>query len=227
MSRYLGQPIIWLDTVDLMKWIVYLVYTRPRALGFSCRGDFESKLQGNRYRVAVTKLSIRLQESNSGGGRKRKHNKKPATPKLTCISPWIIEIFDNFNNWVHCAVISICLLKVSYPRYLALLYSKTKHRYNLCWVNFWIEGLLLVSEMESTKTVDVVDSVKTECEVGSVGVSAEDSLAIQTVYTNLTPVTIQDESGLRQVCTFTHTHMYIYQKGARFLLILHITLSIS
>ena len=51
--------------------------------------------------------------------------------------------------------------------------------------------------MESTKSNEGTDPVETD---GEVDVSAEDPSAFQTVYTNLTPVTIQDESGLRQVC---------------------------
>ena len=51
--------------------------------------------------------------------------------------------------------------------------------------------------MESEKRIELPDSVKGEYEAGA---KVEDSSSsLQTVYTNLTPVTIQDENGLRQV----------------------------
>ena len=51
--------------------------------------------------------------------------------------------------------------------------------------------------MESEKGAELADSVEGEYEVGA---KVEDSSSsLQTVYTNLTPVTIQDENGLRQV----------------------------
>ena len=49
--------------------------------------------------------------------------------------------------------------------------------------------------MESAKETELPDSVEGEYEVGT---KVEDSSSLQTVYTNLTPVTIQDENGLRQ-----------------------------
>ena len=51
--------------------------------------------------------------------------------------------------------------------------------------------------MESEKGTELPDSVEGEYEAGA---KVEDSSSsLQTVYTNLTPVTIQDENGLRQV----------------------------
>ena len=50
--------------------------------------------------------------------------------------------------------------------------------------------------MESAKETELPDSVEGEYEVGA---KVEDSSSsLQPVYTNLTPVTIQDENGLRQ-----------------------------
>ena len=75
-------------------------------------------------------------------------------------------------------------------------------------INYFRLPLLLITRMESEKGTELPDSVEGEFEAGA---KVEDSSSsLQTVYTNLTPVTIQDENGLRQVSNHNVKQLIVY-----------------